>query len=91
MICLGETELNQEKFQDGVNEASYVCGQISALQVVGIEPQDALEYITSINNNMIVADNNVNVANIHAETEVTCFKLGKKHGQGKVSGFNAGK
>lgn len=91
MIYLGETKLNQNQFQDGVREASYICGQISAMKEVGIEPQAALDYITSVNNNQIVADNNLEVAKVHAETEVTCFKLGKTHGQGKVCGFNAGR
>lgn len=46
---LVDCEINKDKFQQGLDDMSYMAGQITALANMGISPEYALDYLMAIN------------------------------------------
>lgn len=42
-----DVDLDDSEVERGVSEYSYICGAIAALCKVGVEPSDALEFISN--------------------------------------------
>ena len=63
---LVDVVLDDEKFQDGLDDISFVCGQITGLINIGIDPVDALNYLV----NKDVLKNNLEMGKINKETSI---------------------
>lgn len=66
-ICV---DFDEERFQQGVNDVSRLCGKIAALSSIGVSPEAALQYFSGIKENQAVAENNLAMARLNAETQV---------------------
>lgn len=58
-----------EAFTKGVEDVSELCGKISALTSVGIEPGQALAYLSNVQDGEISYKNNVEIAKIQADAQ----------------------
>lgn len=67
---LTDVILDDEKFQDGLDDISFVCGQITGLINIGIDPVDALNYLV----NLDVLKNNLEMGKVNKETSIQVAK-----------------
>lgn len=63
-----------ESFTKGVEDVSELCGKISALIAVGIEPGQALAYLSNVQDGEISYKNNVEIAKIQADAQKDASK-----------------
>lgn len=63
-----------EAFTRGVEDVSELCGKISALTSVGIEPGQALAYLSNVQDREISYKNNVEIAKIQADAQKDASK-----------------
>lgn len=56
-------------FTKGVESVSELCGKISALTAVGLEPGQALAYLSNVQDGEISYKNNVEIAKIQADAQ----------------------
>ena len=63
-----------EAFTKGVEDVSELCGKISALTSVGIEPGQALAYLSNVQDGEISYKNNVEIAKIQADAQKDASK-----------------
>lgn len=68
-------ELNKEEFSKGVYDVSYLCGAISALVSVGINPNKAMDYIVDKEATSIGMKHNIDMANIQKDISVETAKF----------------
>lgn len=68
--------LNKDKFQEGMNEVSALCGKIVALTNVGITPNMALSYIADVDGQSHMSEYNLKVSKMNAESNVESAKFG---------------
>lgn len=68
-------ELNKEKFQEGIDEVSKLCGGIVALYNVGINPHKAMDYLTDKEATLFISENNIKIAEITADSNKEVAKL----------------
>lgn len=66
--------LDIEAFTKGVEDVSELCGKISALTSVGIEPGQALAYLSNVQDGEISYKNNVEIAKIQADAQKDASK-----------------
>lgn len=62
--------IDKELFEQGIKEVSKLCGAISALSNVGINPHKAMEYLAT----EFVSNNEIEIAKINAEATVDASK-----------------
>ena len=72
---LSDAEINKEKFVNGVNDVSYLCGAISALVSVGINPNKAMDYIVDKEATKLAMEHSIAMANIQKEISIETSKL----------------
>lgn len=72
---LSDIKIDSEKFKNGVDDVSYLCGAISALVSVGINPNKAMDYIVDKEATTIGMKHNLEIANIQKETAIETSKL----------------
>ena len=68
--------LDIESFDAGVAEFSKLCGKIAALGMVGVEPAQALAYISECEDRGVTFDNNMRVAKMQTDAQVAVAKCG---------------
>ena len=68
--------LDMENFDAGVADYSRLCGKIAALCMVGVEPSQALAYISECEDREITFDNNMKVAEMQTNAQVAVAKYG---------------
>lgn len=68
--------LDIESFDAGVAEFSKLCGKIAALGTVGVEPAQALAYISECEDRGVTFDNNMKVAKMQTDAQVAVAKCG---------------
>lgn len=61
---------DEKQFQKGLNDISYVCGQITGLVNVSVSVIDALNYLTNID----VLKNNIQVSEINKDASIKTAK-----------------
>lgn len=66
--------LDMNEFGEGVKEYSKICGKISALMSLGIDPVHALAYISECEDREITYKNNLEIAKIQADTQISTAK-----------------
>lgn len=59
--------LDKSQFQDGINDISYLCGQISALTTVGVSAETAAALLFDSESTRNICDNNIECSNITAK------------------------
>ena len=67
-------ELNKNEFQNGINDVSYVCGAISALISIGVDPNKAMDYVVDKESTGVLMAHTERVANIQAEAAINSSK-----------------
>lgn len=72
---LSDAKINKEKFVNGVNDVSYLCGAISALVSVGINPNKAMDYIVDKEATKLAMEHSIAMANIQKEISIETSKL----------------
>ena len=70
---LGE-KLDNERFSKGVYDVSYLCGAISALVSVGINPNKAMDYIVDKEATEVGLEYNLKMADIQKATAIETAK-----------------
>lgn len=65
-----EIEYDEDNFQEGLDDISYVCGMITGLINTGLSPQDALGYV--MNGEILM--NNVEISKINKEASIKVAK-----------------
>lgn len=76
MIDSAIEALDIESFDAGVAEFSKLCGKIAALGMVGVEPAQALAYISECEDRGVTFDNNMRVAKMQTDAQVAVAKCG---------------
>lgn len=71
---LAKCNIDIDLFQKGINSVSEMCGIISALVNIGINPHKALDYIVDKNSTELMINNNTEIAKINAEASVKSSK-----------------
>lgn len=66
--------LDMNEFGEGVKEYSKICGKISALMSLGIDPVHALAYISECDDREITYKNNLEIAKIQADAQISTAK-----------------
>lgn len=66
---------DSEAFSSGVNNLSYLCGQISALVNVGITPSEALNYLSSKEGMDKAIAHEERVGEMQSKTAIECSKF----------------
>ena len=66
--------ISKDKFQEGVDSVSFLCGCISALTSFGITPDKAMDYICDKEATEIGMRHNIEIANIQKEASVESAK-----------------
>lgn len=69
---LGVLDMNE--FGEGVKEFSKICGKVSALMSLGIDPTHALAYISECEDRDVTYKNNIEIAKIQSETQTSAAK-----------------
>lgn len=67
-------KLNLEKFQEGVEEVSKLCGGIVALYNVGINPHKAMDYLTDKEATVFISNNSIKMAEINSKATIESSK-----------------
>lgn len=65
---------DKNKFKSGIDSVSYICGQITALVNVGINPSEALLYISNMNTLDKATKNEKDLAKIQSDASIKCAK-----------------
>lgn len=68
---LENCKIDAEDFQKGLDNISFVCGQVTGLINIGFTPSQALEYVI----NLETIAHNLDVTNIGAKASVECAKI----------------
>lgn len=68
--------LDMKSFDTGVADYSRLCGKIAALCMVGVEPSQALAYISECEDREVTFDNNIKVAKMQTDAQVAVAKCG---------------
>lgn len=68
--------LDMKSFDSGVADYSRLCGEIAALCMVGVEPAQALAYISECEDRKVTFDNNMKVAKMQTDAQVAVAKCG---------------
>lgn len=68
--------LDMKSFDSGVADYSRLCGKIAALCMVGVEPAQALAYISECEDRKVTFDNNMKVAKMQTDAQVAVAKCG---------------
>lgn len=71
----GSISINTEKFQDGVDSMSKLCGQISALINIGINPNKAMDYIVDKEASMDMMMHNIKITEISSQAAVNAARF----------------
>ena len=66
--------IDYKKFQSGINEISKMCGEITALVNVGIDPHRALDFLQEKYITEIITSGNLDVAKINANAAIESSK-----------------
>ena len=70
-----DIEIDKEKFKNGVDEVSFLCGAISALVSVGISPNKAMDYIVDKEAVKEAMKHSIEMANIQKDISIETSKL----------------
>lgn len=73
---LEDVEIPVEPFKQGVADVAYLCGAISALVNVGINPNRAMDYVVEKQLMASTMEHNLKVAEIQKESSVESAKYG---------------
>lgn len=76
MVDSAVEALDVESFDAGVAEFSKLCGKIAALMMVGVEPTQALAYISECEDRDITFQNNMKVAKMQTDAQIEAAKCG---------------
>lgn len=76
MVDAAIDALDMESFDAGVADFSRLCGKIAALGMVGVEPAQALAYISECEDRDVTFDNNMKVAKMQTDAQVAVAKCG---------------
>ena len=76
MVDAAIDALDMENFDAGVADFSSLCGKIAALGMVGVEPAQALAYISECEDRDVTFDNNMKVAKMQTDAQVAVAKCG---------------
>lgn len=67
---LSSFTLDDVEFKNGIKDMSRLCGSISALVSVGLNPNTAIEYITQMNLTKLSMEHSVVMGKLESETAV---------------------
>lgn len=66
--------VDMDEFSNGVKEYSRICGKMSALISMGVDPIHALAYISECDDRDVTYKNNLEIAKIQSDTQVSVAK-----------------
>lgn len=69
-----DTSIDVEAFKKGISSVSELCGAITALVNVGINPHKAMDYIVDKEASKEIFENNLAVAKIQADANISTLK-----------------
>lgn len=72
---LSKSKINIQKFTEGVEAVSYLCGAITALVNVGITPNKAMDYIVDKEATEVAMKHNIDMSNIQKDISIETAKL----------------
>nr|DAO97751.1 MAG TPA: hypothetical protein [Caudoviricetes sp.] len=72
---LGDCKIDVQKFREGIESVSFLCGAITALVNVGINPNKAMNYLIDKEAAESAMQHNIDIANIQKETSIETSKL----------------
>ena len=72
---LGDCKIDVQKFREGIESVSFLCGAITALVNVGINPNKAMNYLIDKEAAESAMRHNIDIANIQKETSIETSKL----------------
>lgn len=73
---LADIEINEDMFRHGVDDMSFLCGQITALVNVGIQPSMALSFICDKYTGDKAAEYNLKISEMNSKANIECSKYG---------------
>lgn len=68
--------MDVDSFDAGIREFSCLAGKIAILTAVGVEPSQALAYISECEDRKTTFENNMSVAKMQTEAQVSVAKCG---------------
>jgi hypothetical protein len=72
---LSNYKIDLDKFGEGINSVSYLCGIITALVNVGINPNKAMDYAVDKEATQYAMEHNLEMANIQKDISIETAKL----------------
>ena len=69
-----DTSIDVEAFKKGISSVSELCGAITALVNVGINPHKAMDYIVDKEASKEIFENNLAVAKIQGDANISALK-----------------
>lgn len=65
---------DKKSFQSGINKVSELCGAITALVNVGINPSKAMNYLVEKDSTELMLENSIQIAKIQADATIKSSK-----------------
>lgn len=78
---INDVVYDKNKFQNGVDKMSKVCGMITALVNAGITPDNALAYISETELNKQGTEATIEITKIQSEANVSASKYSSENSQ----------